>query len=584
VRSGSNSRPERYRRADVSKKRGEVFCDGEDYFTVRRAQEARRKERAERAAARRTAALRRRKLHEPEQQGVRGVPAIRMAPVQERDPDFDRCDDGIAPSRRPRKIRASRDVRSHAGPVRALPNHVSGIDPKVPMHSIAPPLVFRDDSEGADPVLFVGIDAGTSGIRIALREVFEPITRLFDFGANRAGGTRFSFPAIVAVRDGRLRFGNDAVGAPRETRFASFKGGFVHPARDREMAAQWSALGLPFTSALCGDALPSVTDFLYSVTLARALELALPTLAGGEAVVNRAHLSFGVGAPVGDDPGEAERYRRALGCAVGLYGSVGPNPLIERLVANWAHVWSSSIPLCNLDAGEMRLHVRHEVDSAIRPFERLMTFGSNFLIADIGATTTEVAVLKVGQETVSCFASRSIPIGVDDLDRNTTGDGARGLDVVSARVRRTDPAGDSDAEAREAEGAARSVAGDLVDVLRSVLHLAVKADQSASSWRNVFVVVAGGGSHVAALRRIFATDVLPHPFIENRTAVDIRLAAMAVCGASRLHPEPGELPELISVLGSAVPPWEGRRFRTPDQIEGAVSNRIEWEVDHSLVK
>jgi hypothetical protein len=58
--------------------------------------------------------------------------------------------------------------------------------------------------------------------------------------------------------------------------------------------------------------------------------------------------------------------------------------------------------------------------------------------------------------------------------------------------------------------------------------------------------------------------------------------------ARGLEGSPGatEFPELISVLGSAVPPWEDRTFRTPDEVEAVVPVplRVHWEVDHSVVK
>src|SRR5687768_10819171 len=51
-----------------------------------------------------------------------------------------------------------------------------------------------------DRIFSVGLDAGTSGIRVAVHNEFHGATTLFDFGPNLAGGTRFSMPAVAAVR------------------------------------------------------------------------------------------------------------------------------------------------------------------------------------------------------------------------------------------------------------------------------------------------------------------------------------------------------------------------------------------------
>jgi hypothetical protein len=566
------------------RKRGEIFLDGDDPFSSDRGREAQGKAKATGAERRRAQTARPEAPPSPAS-AKRTVRAVRLfTPGAGREADPAAGDDGrAAPRTRSRKPPAA--VSLVAEPSCGLPVRIAGLEPLVPLHSVARPIAFRADA-GTDSFLFVGIDAGTSGIRVGVRDVFEAGTRLYDFGANEAGGTRFSFPAVAAVVDGRLRFGNEATAAPREARFASFKGGFVHRHRDGEIRDRWRSLRLPGWDSLCGEGLPSITDFLYAVTVARALELALPRLAGGADALENAHLSFGVGAPVGDDPQEGERYRRALGCAVGLFGAVGARPPLQRLLRNFAHVWYRSLPLCSREAGERRLHVRHEVDSAIRPFERLLTFGSNFLIADIGATTTEVAVLRIGKETVSCYASRSVAIGIDDFDRAVAHAAKRDTDVVHERRSRSQPRSWSALERQQRERAGKAVADELTTALRGVLHQAVQVNPSEIGWRGVQVVIAGGGSHLDALRAVFAKNALPHPFIQHRNTVDIRLAAVEVRGASAKSPVPTEFPELVSVLGSSVPPWEGRAFRTPDQVEAVVpdSLRSRWEVDHSAVK
>jgi hypothetical protein len=163
--------------------------------------------------------------------------------------------------------------------------------------------------------LFVGIDAGTSGIRVAVRDEYSGRNALVDFGPNAAGGTRFSFPTTIGVAGNRFVFGNQAVATEPRRRLVSVKAALVHPNIGQILNEQWRSLGL---TAVAGNAKSSIAEMLYSVLIARALEQALPTLAGSFGHRSDATLafSFAVGAPVADGESEQFRFLRALASAV----------------------------------------------------------------------------------------------------------------------------------------------------------------------------------------------------------------------------------------------------------------------------
>lgn len=129
---------------------------------------------------------------------------------------------------------------------------MNGIDQRgslVPA-SAASLLDIRPDDVAEDRWFSVGIDAGTSGIRVAAHDEFHAHTTLFDFGPNHAGGTRFSLPAVAAIQGDALVFGNDAVDARPADRFVSFKGAMVHAAAQERLCVQWASLGLPASQEL----------------------------------------------------------------------------------------------------------------------------------------------------------------------------------------------------------------------------------------------------------------------------------------------------------------------------------------------
>lgn len=420
-------------------------------------------------------------------------------------------------------------------------------------------LLSADSREVPDERFFsVGLDAGTSGLRVAVNDEFQARTTLFDFGPNRAGGTRFSFPAVAGVADGRLHLGNDAVALPPRVRLASFKGAMIHRDADLRFGELWSAQRLPYAAELTSGDGATVADFLYTVTLARAMELALPVLVTGG---TPAHLTFTVGAPLNRDMSLSRRFERALTAALLLSGTIGALPGVAGLIERFASAWDNAQPFMGAKPSDRRLWVRSEVHAAILPLRRVFELGRNLLVADIGASTTDIAVVRIGTEQKPhCYASLSAPIGVDTLDlAELAGAGGGDADVVTLRQRRSAGANARPVPARQRE------AQRLRALVDRTLAQGMEKNPDAGSWSTMYVVTVGGGSRVPELRQ-FVQGAQARGWVRTRHQPGLALEKPAVKGHSIRPPTSAEEYEIVSVLGSAVPVWEAGEFVTADRV------------------
>jgi hypothetical protein len=427
-------------------------------------------------------------------------------------------------------------------------------------------LEISADDVAEDRVFSVGIDAGTSGIRVAIHDESKKRTTLYDFGPNRAGGTRFSFPAVVAVIQDRLSFGNDAVDAPVSERFISVKGGLVHQTIEEQICASWTSLGLHGADVLTNSANPSVVDFLYSATLARALEVALPGLLPDTRTP--AYLTFTVGAPLNQNDALQRRFEMGIAAAVLLAGNVGARPRINDLVERFLAVVPDAKRLTQVGDDERRIWVRSEAHCAILPLRRVFQPLRNFLVADIGATTTDLAVIRIGDEQLPfCYAIRSAPFGVDTIDRARLQALGTDRDVLSLRVER---AASATAGSAGVQQLGTNDVRPLREALALVLSAAIYKNDDQKSWNTLYVVVVGGGSRVPALRdQVLAAQA--YGWIKSWQQPGLALDLPAVAGHSRTPPGRDEEYELSSVLGSATPVWDAGDFATPDRVPRVIS-------------
>jgi hypothetical protein len=410
--------------------------------------------------------------------------------------------------------------------------------------------------------LFVGVDAGTSGVRVAVRDEYSGRTGLFDFGPNKVGGTRFSFPTSIGVADDRLIFGNEVTEIEPTSRLVSVKAALVHPEVADDLEWQCQSLGLlPRTNTGHG----SPAEMLYAILIAHALEKSLPNLVRSFGHPPDAALafSFAVGAPVADDKQEQLKFRRALAAAVLLQGNVGGSPKVKDLLDAYSAAIPNAHSLAARCAAEQNVYVKPEAFAAVRGLYRLHQPDNNFLVVDIGATTTEFAVIRVGDNCLACFAAASIPVGVDDADRSVLS--IPGSDLLKARLERHACLGND--LPVEVAGALSNIAKKLRNVLGEVLKAAIdEKNCDEKSWSEFYVVVVGGGSNIPVLADGFKREALPHEFVRRTHSFDAAVTDHFVVGESNVAVASNELFELPAVLGMASPVYEDMEAIMPADV------------------
>jgi hypothetical protein len=377
--------------------------------------------------------------------------------------------------------------------------------------------------------------------------------RLYDFGENRAGGTRFSFPALAGIgSDGRIVFGNDAVSIEWQRRFQSAKAGLIFSDQSAGTNDRWARLGLSNADAFRAPDGPSVVDLLYSACIGRALALALPSVVPQS---RTAFLSFSVGAPLDGTGTTRSRFAQAFAAGILLAETVEPAMDVRELIDVFAQAWSGGRALALASEAERRVHVRAESQLLVKSLAPIMTLGRSFLIADIGATTTELAVLRRGTDrALHRWATISLPLGVDAADRLHMHERGDDVDLLQLRIERVH------GQSANAEAIER-LALDLSASARRVAHLAVKQNKDPKGFRTIHVCVAGGGSRIKRLKEALLSGEKLHPFVRGRVSHEPRLpGSIEVVGASSRSPAPDEVPELICVAGAASSPDEDEPY------------------------
>jgi hypothetical protein len=273
--------------------------------------------------------------------------------------------------------------------------------------------------------------------------------------------------------------------------------------------------------------------------------------------MEKCFLSFSVGAPLGTQE-MRQRFARAYAAGLLLGGSLQEEMDPSELVELFASAWTDSEDLALADEKSLRVHVRHEAQLVTYPLTQLLSAGKTFMIADIGATTTEVAIFRQGPHELQRWASQSLPIGVDQSDLARLEETNDDTDLLQLRIRRREGA------------AAGDGLGALLPALekqvRAVVTKAVNLNPDERSWTEMNVALAGGGSNLKAVRDVFSGGPAPHPFVRTRLLHSLTPPEVEVVGASNLGPASSESPEIMCVLGAAYPPDEDQPYSS-DELE-----------------
>lgn len=407
-------------------------------------------------------------------------------------------------------------------------------------------LEHPDSGEG---VFNIGIDVGTSGIRVASFDEDTDRIRAFDFGPNEGGGTRFSFPAVVGRRGSYLTFGNDACRLPPTERVVSYKAGLIHPDHESRYRVPWAEIGAGSRALFQGDGGPGPEAFAFVLSLAQALQIAVPQLLLAPGVdPPPAYVRVSVGAPGRRGSDWHRRIERATFAALRIAGGLPQQPKVEEAVSWFVHAWRRAEAESSASEEEKRVFLVPEVYASLRALSSGFVEGENLLIADIGATTTEIAVLRYHQRKIHLWHGDSTPVGVDDRDRGEEA----GNDVL--QIRRKRPSRSASASWEGYQGTSRS----LGSLARRTVCSAVQLNMDEPSWKAVSVVVVGGGSHIpplkAAVRSPPGNEGL-HRWVKQVSLREPTAGEVEVVGRSADPPGRDELPEIIPLLGIVREDW-----------------------------
>ena len=459
-------------------------------------------------------------------------------------------------------------------------------------HSTPPTTTPPRTSERAQPATFVivGLDFGTSGTKVVVRllDKGRPASAV-DFGTSQTGFSRFSFPSTIAVENARFLFGAEAERQQEGPVFRSLKralmdtNGEVGPAkspavppRPRDLHAHPHFLVAVYLGAvlrqvrdLVGQELGVVAEFLYNLDI-----------------------------PVSQlDDGPIQRgFQTALDAAVDFAES--DDLRLDDLHGVWER-WLSVLRRENTGVAD-REHKRWElipessciVKGAEEALASILPDSRRYTaIVDIGAGTTDVGwfrwVTPVEGDRIYFFSAKTCLVGCDEVD-NTLLDTLAVSDDERPRlfplIRAAKPKLDADRRVDVGEEYGPLTAGDLAQAVRAVSERcfeqyrvsfgeAYPKDRNTNHWRNIRVILVGGGSQLRGFRarfnrhpmRFYGRDVelrLPG----KAASVGLAAATLGALGASSVPPSDDDIVFLLPALGLSYPAVEIPEPGLPDDI------------------
>jgi hypothetical protein len=387
-------------------------------------------------------------------------------------------------------------------------------------------------------------------------------------GSSTLGRTKPGVPGSPFLRWWRWRrtskslvFGNEAVSVQSERKHTSFKAGLIYPDHPSRKRAAWRELGEAAEGLFAGTDGPGPEAFCYTLSLARAMELALPAvLSSPDGDPPEVFVSLAVGAPDRRGSGCHRRIEHATFAALRMAGAVGARPTLESAVRLFIWAWRAADADVAMGPEEKRVDVVPEVVASLRALQDGFASGENLLVADIGATTTEMAVLRYHASCIHLWDGRSHGVGVD----HRAGEQVEARDLIGVRRERA---------ARSASGRSRTWAGfdgvcaDLADAAKRTILSGIRLNPDRTSWADLSVFVVGGGSNIPPLRQAVATGWRPNgprgdqlSWVQRAGLRTVASQNAEAVGATHAPPDTRELAEVVAVMGITRPPWTADEF------------------------
>ncbi len=428
--------------------------------------------------------------------------------------------------------------------------------------------------------VFIGLDFGTSGTKVVVRSLDKgrPAWAV-DFGTDRPGFSRFSFPSTIALTDSRFLFGVEAEKHDTDTVFRSLKRTLITTNGNPRHLAASEVPPVP-------QALGTHPHFLVAVYLSAVLgqvrELAM------EEYGANSEFRYNLDIPVSQlDGGPIQRgYQTALDAAVDFAETD------DLQLDDYPALWHRWIEILNREStgSPDREHKRWELvpessavvkggEAALAstvPNSRRYT-----AIVDIGAGTTDLGWFKLRrseeEDCVFFFSAKTALVGCDDIDD-------RLLDILAVSdtdrallfpvVREAKPELHADRQVRMGEGcrpldpsdldqAADEVAARSFDAYSASFGDAYKKEKNTDRWKDVRVILVGGGSQLDGFRRRFGQHPRPHfgRYVDllvpgTSTSIGSTAKQLGARGSSSVPPTDTDIVFLLPALGLSNPAIE----------------------------
>lgn len=447
----------------------------------------------------------------------------------------------------------------------------------------------RGGARGKPRLVVVGLDFGTSSCKVVCRDLHEKGRPAFgiDFGTASRGFSRFSFPSTIAVLGSDVVFGEEALGAADEADWV----GSSPKIQLIQVNERVDSVPAPRTAARIlrayrrFDPRPMMLEILTAGLLSCVIRTAFEALKGAHPGLTHDELLFNVDVPV-DALGHSDiedRYWRLMTVAV----SMSQTSLRDSSLGSLADAWASGMEQwqrTEVDPRERKVELVPEAQAVIQGAGEAVPRDRDVYkaIIDVGAGTTDIGWFKLVSrpdgDRLPFFASATTQLGCDAVDEamseELTSDAAerkrlvrklRGLkaSLINGASGTVWAGHQSVVVGPELLSAASErIGADIYGFYKGTFGQAYAKEKDVNRWRDLQVVIVGGGSLLPQIRKPFGNHPARIRGTTNVELLDIgdRVRLNAI-GRSTERSAVEDAPFLLPALGLSYP-----RIEMPEPI------------------